>query len=95
MGSDAKSYMSKAFLIYEGKCANISPYMRRTLVTYDFAPDPSEFPFYMRKISFSFYQCANVTKNRHACLICFFARLCPPRPIFPLLIPPATTAPPC
>ncbi len=37
MGSGAKSYMRKG--------ANISPYMRRPLVIYDFAPDPSEFPY--------------------------------------------------
>jgi hypothetical protein len=35
-GAVAKSYMRKGFLIYE-ECANISPYMRRPLVTYDFA----------------------------------------------------------
>ncbi len=27
------------------KCTNISPYMRRPLVIYDFAPDPSEFAY--------------------------------------------------
>jgi hypothetical protein len=44
MGSGVKSYMRKGFLIqYMRKCANISPYMRRPLVIYDFAPDPSEF----------------------------------------------------
>jgi hypothetical protein len=46
MGSGAKSYMRKGFLIhYIRKCANISSYMRRPLVIYDFAPDPSEFPY--------------------------------------------------
>jgi hypothetical protein len=35
----AKSYMGKGFLIYE-ECANISPYMRRPLVIYDFATAP-------------------------------------------------------
>jgi hypothetical protein len=44
MGSGAKSYMRKGFLICIRKCANFSPYMRRPLVIYDFAPDPSEFP---------------------------------------------------
>jgi hypothetical protein len=43
MASGAKSYMRKGFLIYE-EMHNISPYMRRALVIYDFAPDPSEFP---------------------------------------------------
>jgi hypothetical protein len=44
MGSGAK-------VIYEEglpnmrKCANISLYMRRPLVIYDFAPDPFEFPY--------------------------------------------------
>jgi hypothetical protein len=44
MGSGAKSYMRKGLLIYE-EFANLSPYMRRPLVIYDFAPDPSEFPY--------------------------------------------------
>ena len=44
MGSGAKSYMRKGFLKLR-KCTNISPYMRRPLVIYDFAPDPSGFPF--------------------------------------------------
>jgi hypothetical protein len=43
MGWGAKSYMRKGFLIYE-ECANFSPYIRRPLVIYDFATDPSEFP---------------------------------------------------
>jgi hypothetical protein len=34
--------MRKGFLYYMRKWANISPYMRRRLVIYDFAPDPSE-----------------------------------------------------
>jgi hypothetical protein len=46
MGSGAKLFMRKGFLIYEDMhIAQIfSPYMRRSLVIYDFAPDPSEFP---------------------------------------------------
>ncbi len=40
MGSGAKSYMRKGFLIYK----IFSPYMRRSLVIFDVAPDPSEFP---------------------------------------------------
>jgi hypothetical protein len=43
-GAVAKSYRRKGFLIYTyiymRKCANISPYMRRPLVIYDFATDP-------------------------------------------------------
>ncbi len=31
--------------------------MRRPLVIYDFAPDPSEFPYLWEKISFLFYHC--------------------------------------
>jgi hypothetical protein len=31
--------------IYMRKCANFSPNMRRPLIIYDFAPDPSEFPY--------------------------------------------------
>jgi hypothetical protein len=38
-GAVAKSYMRKGFLIYE-EFANISPYMRRPLVIYDFATSP-------------------------------------------------------
>ncbi len=38
--SGAKSYMRKGFLIYK----IFSPYMRRSLVIFDFALDPSEFP---------------------------------------------------
>jgi hypothetical protein len=32
--------MRKGILIFEEKCANISPYMRRPLVKYDFATAP-------------------------------------------------------
>jgi hypothetical protein len=39
-GAVAKSYMRKGFLIYMRKCENISPYMRRPLVIYDFATAP-------------------------------------------------------
>jgi len=35
-GAVTKSYMRKGFLIYERKCANISPYMTRPSVIYDF-----------------------------------------------------------
>jgi hypothetical protein len=38
-GVVAKSYMRKGFL-YMRKCANISPYMRRPLIMYDFATAP-------------------------------------------------------
>ncbi len=44
MGSGAKSYMRKGFLIYEEmhKCFPIyEVLLRRPLVTNDFAPDPS------------------------------------------------------
>ncbi len=39
MGSGEKSYMRKSFLIYEEMRGNFSLYM------YDYAPDPSEFPY--------------------------------------------------
>jgi hypothetical protein len=40
-GAVAKSYMGKGFLIYcMRKCANISLFMRRPLVIYDFATAP-------------------------------------------------------
>jgi hypothetical protein len=46
MGSGAKSYMRKGFLIYEEMRKYFTiQYMRRPLVIYDFAPDPSEFPY--------------------------------------------------
>jgi hypothetical protein len=53
MGSGAKSYMRKGFLKYE---EYISPCMRMPLVIYDFASDPSEFPYiqYEEKKFFSF-----------------------------------------
>jgi hypothetical protein len=38
-GAVAKSYMRKGFLIYE-ESANISPYLRRPLVIYDFTTAP-------------------------------------------------------
>ncbi len=55
MGSGAKSYIWKGFLIYE-EIHNFIPYMRRPLVIYDFAPDPSEFPYIWEKFYFLFYQ---------------------------------------
>ncbi len=45
MGSVAKSYIRKGFLIYEE--------MRKYLTIYDFATDPSLISLYMRKIWFS------------------------------------------
>jgi hypothetical protein len=41
MGSGAKSYMRKDFLIY----GEMRKYMRRLLVIYNFAPDSSEFTY--------------------------------------------------
>ncbi len=51
MGSVAKSCF---LILYMRKCANISPYIRRPFVIYDFAPDPFWITFYTRKIFFSF-----------------------------------------
>ncbi len=56
MGSVAKSYMRKSFLINE-EYANFSPYMRRPLVIFDFATDPFQFPYIWGKFYFLFYQC--------------------------------------
>ncbi len=39
-GAVAKSYEEGLSLQYMRKCANISPYMRRPLVIYDFATAP-------------------------------------------------------
>ncbi len=53
--SGAESYMRKNFLIYEEMHKYFHPYMRRSLVICDFAPNPSEFPnICMRKILFTF-----------------------------------------
>jgi hypothetical protein len=41
MGSGAKSYMKKGFLIY----GEMRKYMRRPLIIYNFATDPSEFSY--------------------------------------------------
>jgi hypothetical protein len=50
-GADAKSYIRKRFVIqYMRKCANISPYMRRPLVIYDFATAPFRISLFTRKI---------------------------------------------
>ncbi len=57
MGSGAKSYMRKGFLVW-GNAQIFSPYLRRSLVIYDFAPDPSEFPYIWGKFYFLFYQCS-------------------------------------
>jgi hypothetical protein len=54
-GAVAKSYMRKGFLIHE-EMLKYFPYMRRPLVIYDFAPDPSEFPYIWGKFYFLF-QC--------------------------------------
>jgi NADH:ubiquinone oxidoreductase subunit len=60
MGSCTKSYMRKGFLIlYMRKCTNISPYTRRLLVIYDFAPDPSEFPVIWENFIFFFVSAAS------------------------------------
>jgi hypothetical protein len=57
VGSGAKSYMRrKGFQIW-GNAQIFSPYMRRSLVIYDFAPDPSECHNIWGKFSFLFYQC--------------------------------------
>ncbi len=53
IGSGAKWYMRKGFLIYE-KSQIFLPYMRTSLVIYDFAPDPSEFPNIGGKFSLLF-----------------------------------------
>jgi hypothetical protein len=46
----------RAGFLYMRKCENISPYMKRPLVIYDFATAPFWITLYMRKIWFSFYQ---------------------------------------
>jgi hypothetical protein len=46
------------------KCGNISQYMRRPSVIYDFAPDPAEFPYIRGKFYLLFYQCNNLAGRR-------------------------------
>ncbi len=52
-----------------GKCANISPYMRRPLVINDFATAPLWISLYMRKIWFSFL---SVHPYIHPHLLCLY-----------------------
>ncbi len=47
MGSGAKSYMRKGFLIYEELCKFFTIYEEEV-----FAPDPSEFPYVLGKFYF-------------------------------------------
>jgi hypothetical protein len=44
----------KGFLIYKRKCPNISPYMRRPLVIYDFELLHSEFSNALGRFDFLF-----------------------------------------
>ncbi len=54
MGSGAKSYMRKGFLVW-GNAQIFSPYLRRSLVICDFAPTPSEFPYIQYEENFIFF----------------------------------------
>jgi hypothetical protein len=55
MGSGAKAYtVWGRTSLYMRKCKIFSPYMRRSLVIYNFAPDPSEFPNIWKKLAFLF-----------------------------------------
>ncbi len=54
MGSGAKSYMRKGFLIMR-KRANISSFMRRPLVLYNYAPDPIPLNFLIYEENFIFF----------------------------------------
>jgi len=53
-GAVAKSFMRKGFLIFP----NISQYMRRPLVIYDFATAPLWIPYIWGQFYFIFYQCS-------------------------------------
>ncbi len=55
MGSGAKSYIWGRALIYE-EMRKFFPIYEEAVVTYDFAPDPSEFPYIRGKSYFLFYQ---------------------------------------
>ncbi len=58
MGSGAKSYMRKGFLIYDEMRKFFPIYEEDVSHTVsDFAPDPSYFPNIWGKFLFSFYQC--------------------------------------
>ncbi len=54
MGSGAKSNMRMGFLIHKEMRKYFLPNMRRSLVIYDFAPNPSEFPNTWGKFYFLF-----------------------------------------
>ncbi len=70
MGTVAKSYMRKGFpILYMSKYTNISPHMRRPLVIYDFAPDPSEFPYTYGKFYFLFYQLSSCFLHKFLLLV--------------------------
>jgi hypothetical protein len=56
MGSGAKSYMRKDFLKYEEMHKFFTIYKEAVIVIYDFAPDPSDFPYMWGKFYFRFYQ---------------------------------------
>jgi hypothetical protein len=56
MGLGAKAYMRKGFLIYEEMRKYFTIYEEDVIVIYDFAPDPSEFPYILGKFYFLFYQ---------------------------------------
>ncbi len=47
------------------KCANISPYMRRPLVIYDFATAPFWISLYLMKIWFSFVSVSDFNSKTH------------------------------
>ena len=57
MGSVAKSYMRKGFLIYEDMCKYLAMYEEVVSNVWLCNRYPSEFPYIWGKFSFLFYQC--------------------------------------
>jgi hypothetical protein len=51
--------MSKSFLIYEEMRKYFTIYEEAVIAIYDFAPDPSEFPYIGGKFYYLFYQCVS------------------------------------
>jgi hypothetical protein len=65
MGSGAKPYMRNGFLIYEEIRKYFTIYEAVSQIQYDFAPDPSKFPYMRGTFSFLFFSVVfgNLTRD--------------------------------
>ncbi len=89
MGSVAKSYMRKGFLIYEEMRKYLVIYsMKRPLVIYDFATAPFWISLYIRKIIFFFINepSKKVLISQHYPLRAHLTLSSTPHPLPPLLL---------